>query len=237
MHDAFGMTFYYSDMLPVGYFIIYLPFVFFIVWIFYKLLLKHIPQNAVRYSSTAVMLLILSGVPWLSVYQLSSEAKIICDQQGGLHIYKTVEVDGFRDGWDIETASKYGFSYLERGGGDYMNRWTMVDGQSVRQKVTEFKSQYHVVTGADYKKIGKKFTRSASQVKHAETGEVLGELVTISIKPIYLDATFISMVGGSVGVWLCGRKLTFPNENHELSYDNVILATLKPRKHNTGVEK
>lgn len=243
MDELFGMKLYYTDVLPYGYFIIYMPLVFLVLWIIYKLILKRIPVVSVRWVSSIVFLFVLLGLPWWDVYRISNEANKVCKEQGGLHIYKTLEAEGFLGGWGIEMASQYGFSFVESGGGKHMNRWTMVNGEPVRESITEFKSKYQVQIGADRRKISNIFKRSSSLVIDRKTKEVLGELVTIAIRSTLLDAIFLSSVGGSVKGWRCGdeapgqeRYFDKFNKRYRYTFSDLIKETLKPKLQNKGEE-
>ena len=244
MHELFGMTLYFSDMLPIGYFIIYLPFVLFVIWLVYKLILKRISIASIRLTSTILFSLILLGLPWLDVYRISHEAGSVCKEQGGLHIFKTVEADGFIGGL-IEDESKYGFNFTE--GSDGKNnkfRWTMVDGKAVKEKISDYKSRYELQIKEKRVRINGYLQRTRYQVDDRISGEVLGELVIINIRSTLLDAFFLSSVGGSVTGWRCGNEAPEgeggyePNSKKYLyGPSDLIKAILKPKKQNKGEEE
>lgn len=148
--------FYFSGAGWLGY-IAYAPAAAMLLPLFNQLFLRRISN--VRSRKFWLVLLAVPLVTWplLAVLMLSYEAKGVCREQGGLHVYRTVEADGILGGWGIETASKYGFKFVEDGAGERMKRWTMVDGKPVSESITAYSSKYQLQVGVDGKKIGNRF--------------------------------------------------------------------------------
>ena len=233
-------TFYLTGAGWLGYFI-YVPIALAIIGLLYWLLLRRIPVIVLRIVSLFIISVPLLTFPLWEALSISYEAEKLCKEKGGLHVYKTVEAEGLLGGWGIETASKYGFSFVESGGGKYMNRETMKDGEVIRESITEYKSRYQVQTGVDSKRIGHRFRRSSSRVIDRETTEVLGELVTIGIYPSRFDLIVLSLLPVEYDGWRCGDEAPEGQgryvpwkKNRTYNFSDVIKATLIPIKQAEG---
>jgi hypothetical protein len=219
--------FYFSAPGWVGY-LIYVPIAIVGVSAIYRLLLRRISNNATRIVSLSAISIVLLTWPLWEAMAISIQGEKLCLSQGGLHIYRTAETDGFLGGWGIETASKHGFEYAEVVGlGGKFYRQHMKNGVKIEEEINEFTSRYQVQIGADSEDIDRQFRRSTSRVVIRDTGEVLGEFVTITIYPSRFDNIFLGLVGAGSKLWLCGRE-SHLNNNKKLGYDDLILATLVP---------
>ena len=208
MHELFGMKLYFSDALPIGYVILYIPLVLLFLFICYRLILKRIPVAWMRRGTVLLILITLSAAPWWDVYRLSSEATRLCVEQGGLHVYKKEKAEGFIGSSSIQYWSKYGFNYLE--GGDERNkfRWTISNGNVLREKIQDFKSQYILKITKNNKPITNYFRKSIYQVNELNSGEELGNLVIFRIHPTIIDTVLLNIFGGSIIFWDCGNVVS-----------------------------
>jgi len=229
--------FYMTGLGQLAYWVLYLPLslgtVFLLAWLF----LKPICSRWLRWGITLPLALLAAAAPILNVYSLSMGAQQLCRSQGGLHVYKVVEADGLIGG-SIEYWSKYGFKYVESGGGDKMNRYTMQNGKVVPQRIQEFISRYQFKTGDSHVVVGKYFARSSEQVIDRQTNEILGELVHFSIYPGWLDNIALGVTGLGSGFtpWSCGDEPP-QGRKDRLGYEDVVMATIKPISANKGEEK
>ena len=234
----FPEHFYFTGAGWLGYFV-YIPIALFILGLLYWLLLRRIPKIAIR-----LILLIILSVPLLTfplweALSISYEAEKLCKEQGGLHIYKTVETDGFLGGWGIETATKYGFSYVESGCGKYGRskcRLTLKNDKEVREEIDEFTSRYHF-SSEMYVKINDRFYFNQYYVEDRKTKEILGELIIISIPLSYFDLIAHIPFLASPNSWACGgeapeqeRYYDKLNKRYRYTFSDLIKATLKPLK-------
>ncbi|MBI4692474.1 MAG: hypothetical protein HY749_00445 [Gammaproteobacteria bacterium] len=195
-------------------------------------------QSNERSRPTRVLLvaLLIGTLPWWDVFYRSARMAWLCPTQGGLRIYKTVEVDGFADGAGIETAHKLGFKYYEGPAIGYVEHWTW-DRVPAVEKRPDYEAQYEVLRLGGGTRIGSLFTKHRSWiVRNRETKEVLGELVTINTYPGVVDHLVAGLLGAESVQWSCGAeappgKGTFrPSFGYEYSAGDVIQATLKPKK-------
>ena len=233
-------TFYLTGAGWLGYFV-YVPIALAVIAFLYWLLLRRIPIIAVQIISLIMVSIPLLTFPLWEALSISYEAEKLCKEQGGLHVYKTVETDGFIGGWGIETAAKYGFSYVENGGGKYMGREILKDGKVNRESITEYKSRYHVGGGAG-EKINSHITRLRSaSVKDRETAEIIGELIIFQIYPSYFDLIMHIPFLASPTPWICGNEAPEKeryydkfNKRYRYTFSDLIKATLKPRNKDEG---
>lgn len=164
------------------------------------------------------------AVYW-DVYQTGQQATAICRERGGIHVYKTAEVEGFLGATDIERYSKLGFSYLEsQGAYDDKYRYTMRHGKAIRTDVEEFVSDYEVTTLEYDKKITKRISLNQYYVINRHTGEILGEDVFLFINPCWADSLFYGLTGFSYSPWICQGESDQPRYS-----DAIALRTLKPK--------
>ena len=233
---------FYLTELGKGAYVIYAFVTVVVAVIVYQKLLSRLQTRALRFALLAALTLPILLAPLWDVYQISMEAKQLCSEQAGMHVYRTVEAEGIRSG-DTEFWLKYGFSFVEDiGAGGKKYRYFLLNGKVSAEEisifVTDFISSYQVQTAQSHIVIGKHFERSSAQVIDRRTQEVLGELVTVFIYPGWLDKISIGLTGGGSGFspWRCGDKAT-SGKNENLTLRDLIAATIKPTYDHTGGAK
>lgn len=224
--------FYMSGLGKIAYVVLYLPAVLIFLTVLYRFWLRLLPIIWLRRSVMLLLTLFFAAAPWLEVYYISVEAQRLCRSQAGLHVYRVVDAEGFLEAGGIGYWSKYGFKYVESGGGTtrlIKYRETMQDGKAVTREVHEYISRYESRTGDSHVVVGKYFARSSEQVIDRQTNEVLGELVHFSIFPGLLDSIAIGLTGLGSGFnpWSCGNEAP-PGHKDRLGSNDVVLATIKP---------
>ena len=155
---------YITGLGTAGYFLVCVPLSLSVAWSIFKYGLRGITSPSLRWVVTLVIAGVMLALPLWDVFAISREAGKLCSEQAGLKVYRTVEADGFLGDSSIEIWSKFGFSYVESGGGDKMSRYTMQYGKAVHQRIQEFISRYQSKTGDSHVVIGKHFSRSSHQV-------------------------------------------------------------------------
>ena len=125
--------FYMTGVGMAGYVIVYVPLALFISFLI-AILLRKLPKF-LRWSIPLALAVFLVSTPLLEIFYISYKASRLCRTHAGLKVYKTAQADGFRWDYDIEYFSKYGFSFVESGGGTSDNpiitRHTIEDGRPV----------------------------------------------------------------------------------------------------------
>ena len=182
-----------------------------------------------RWSFIVVVLLVWEVIGNWDIYRTSREADRLCREEGGLHVYRTVEAEGFGNASSIEYWSRYGFKYVESGG----TRFWMEDGRVRHERVgvENLKSRYSWSDVEDHVPAGEGIERSSSHVVDKETGEELGRLVWFTIEPGRFDRLVLGLLPVEHNPWICGECV--PDELQEKwgkKYDrgDLILATLRP---------
>ena len=218
---------YFTGAGLLGY-LLYAPAVVLGVGLLHALLLRHIGVWALRWGTTAVLAVTLLSLPFWDVLTIAYEADKLCKEQGGLHVYKTVEAESFAGSTGIEYWSKYGFKYLEA----YGKRITLRDGKPHYESVdiAKYKSRYQYY-GAVEDVVGR-FERSRYIVDDRRTREKLGELVTFSIYPGWFDRLFLGLLPVEFNPWICGEEPPpgVTKYGEHLYSDDLIRATVKPKK-------
>ena len=165
------------------------------------------------------------------VVQIGREANKICREQGGLHIYKTVETEGFYGSSGIKYWSEYGFKYVESGlSKNGVSHWTWVEGKKQHRYVPLPLSRYQWRGPGKRTRINTWIFRSSSRVVDRQTGEKLGQLVWFSVYPGWFERWLLSMFNEHS--WTCGENV--PKEKQALygkryGEDELIKFTLHPK--------
>jgi len=177
-------------------------------------------------SLSAALMAAFVAVAW-DVWLLGRAANQLCRAQGGLHVYRTVETDGFIGTSNIAYWSKYGFSYVEVGGGDGRKyHISLHDGEPEVAEVHGFQSRYGVHS-ATHEPVVPGISRSRYWIGDVETGAVLGELITFTIERGWVDRR----MPFEHTPWICGDVIdrAEPRFNNHFGYQDLVKATLKPR--------
>jgi len=224
-----GTTVYMSRLGLLGYKYLYLPAVLIVVLLVYWLALRQLPRRWLRWGLAVLLAAGLAILPWWDVYQTGKQVTGWCRKEGGLHVYKTVEAEGFEGSTSIEYWSKYGFRYVD----GYGKRFMLVDGK--REALTlpsEGASRYVWGSKEDHHPLTPLISRSSSHVIDRRTGEELGTLVWFTIDPGWWDRLLLGLVPGELNPWICGEEV--PGDLQDTwgkKYDrgDLILGTLRPQ--------
>ena len=228
----FGVTFYTTGM-PLLVMIILLPLATVII---NKRLKKrclktsgppdHSTQRIIvakRVGLFAIVLFfaVLGDVIWtgITVHKL-------CKMEGGLHVYKTVEAEGFLGSGSSEWI-EYGFQFVESNFLGDKFRLTTIAGLSKRTKVESFQSRYEEV-GPERTVLTNTLARTRYYIKDRQTGEVLSERIYFSIYPGWLDKHFFTITGFTYSPWICGNYLFGDNQRKVIPHTELIKRTLQP---------
>jgi len=151
----------------------------------------------------------------------------MCQAEGGLKIYKTVEgVDGFyidRLGPTTEWITKYGYQFVEGKGLDvkYMRLSRGQSGKIIEEKNVVLKSKYRYEYSGGNFGIG--YARGERRIRDLQTNEILASYINISYEGGWAErfiARFSDAGSGFAGACDEGAKRVWP--------DQIIQQTLKP---------
>lgn len=220
---------YITGLWLPAYVVVYTPLALFITWFAHRLLLRHLPLAWLRWGTVFMALGAILAAPVWDVYAIGKEAGKLCREQAGLRVYKVVEANGIRSG-DTEFWLKQGFKFVEdvgRGGKKY--RYILHDGTVTSEEIPEFVTHYVIQGGQNFRVIDKHFSSDSARVLDIQAGEVIGELVTVSIYPGWFDQILLGITGTGSGFtpWLCGNEPP-PGRTETLVLRDLVMATIKP---------
>jgi len=196
--------FYFTGTGWLGY-IVYIPIGLAVLVTMYLLLLRKISGTSIRLISLAALSVIVLTWPLWGALALSYEAEKLCNEQGGLHIFKTAKADGYIGGL-IQDDSKYGFRYSEGIAGKNKYRWSIVNNQIVKKHITKYKSRYKLMRQEKNIQNNEKITKSSYQIVDYINGEVLGDFVYFRIHPSWFDGFVLSLLPVEYNPWICGKE-------------------------------
>ena len=235
--------FYFTGAGWLGYFI-YVPVALLVTGLIYQLLLRRISLLVIRWPVMIIVSIVLITWPLWGALAISYQAEKLCKEQGGLHVYKTVETDGFLGGVSIKYWSKYGFDYVEGGCGKYGRskcRKILQNGGEKNEEIPEWISQYAVEPGETGPLRNGPFRINTFQVINRQTEEVLGDLVYFQIYPSRFDKFLLHLLPVEFNPWICGNeapegKGSYSPGDKKYLYgsDDVVKATLKSKRRSNG---
>lgn len=206
--------------------------VIFITPIVYLLILKRF-RFSVKLVGIVALWIIAVFVAYWDVYQISKEARRLCKEEAGLHVYKTVEAESFLGSVvGIENWSKYGFQYVE---GLYKGQKTRVmykEDKVVYETIPEYTSQYQSLS--EEKVIKGSFVKTRRVILDRQTGEILGEEIAFKVYPGWLDSRLLGVLGFT---WIpprCDGDFSPEPGKTTFYYEDLIKAVIKPKSLNQG---
>ena len=237
--DLFGTTLYMTSLGVFLYKYVYLPLMAVLLALLYRLLLRRVRPTAMKWSLLAMLAVGLTLLPWWDVYRTGSQVTELCRNEGGLHVYRTVEADGFLGASSIEYWSRYGFKYVEGGGtGNRKFRATIRDGQAVDEEVPEYISRYQWKGKENHVPIAPLIERSSSHVIDRQSGGELGTLVWFTIGKGWFDRLAMGFLPGEANPWICGwdappqqGQYWEAKKKWVYSSDDLIKGTIQPLSH------
>ncbi|WP_321532215.1 hypothetical protein [uncultured Desulfuromonas sp.] len=167
---------------------------------------------------TFVMLIV---VFW-DVYQIGQQATKLCNEEAGLHVYRTAEAESFLGAAGIRGWAEYGFEFTEGESDKDKIRYFMENGKPTYKKVDQFLSQYELVTTR--KKITNRIGIIKQQIKDRNSNEVLGEANEFKIHGGWADMLFFNLTGFSYSPWICSGR----NQKKKIYPSDLVKAVLAP---------
>lgn len=191
----------------------------------YWLILKRLPI-AIRIISIVGLWFAGVFVAYWDVYQIAKETEHLCKEEAGLHVYKTVEAEGFLGPINIEYWAKYGFKYVE---GLYQNNKTRLmlnDNKIIRETVSDYISRYQVKT--ESKTLDLPIVKTREMILDRQTNETLGEIISFKFYPGWLDSKLLGIMGFT---WIpprCDGNYLPKRQKRTIYYDDLIKKVIKP---------
>lgn len=206
------MKFYLSDGALLLLVVVYAPIVVLALW----WLWRKLPQRrSIRFAITTVVALAASAVPLWDVAITSVQMARLCPG-AGLKVYRTVEADGYLANFGYgEEVLKAGFSYFEKKVHPgkisvYERRNGKISEQSINPKTTTYtpksRYEYQYDSGSALKGALHIAVRR-SMTKDRTSGELLGEELTYTAFPGWVDRHTVQLLGNFV--WPCPQNSKF----------------------------
>ena len=167
-------------------------------------------------------------IAYWDVYQISKEARRLCKEEAGLHVYKTVEAEGFLGSvTGIANWSEYGFQYVEGIYKGKKTRATLKNGNVVYEVISEYTSRYQ--SKSEEKKFKKTFVKHERVIMDRDTGEILGEEVGFKVYPGWLDRWLLGKLGFTWIPSYCDGDYPPERGKTTLKYEDLIKAVIRPK--------
>ncbi|MEN8141531.1 MAG: hypothetical protein ABFR97_09945 [Thermodesulfobacteriota bacterium] len=229
MFEIFGTTYYYNGG-PLIVLLVVSPVAALLFWLLARFVNRSMSNSAVlvklfgrSWRATVVFLAALTVIMHLDIIWVAHQVKHLCKEQGGLHIYKTAQVDGFCTRVGDEEWLQMGFSYVEHDRGYVKYR---TDSQNKLKKVDQVECQYELTSKDEI--LSYHLKRSSFQVRDRITKDVLGERVSFVIYPSFVDRFLLGVTGFHFSPWRCGDTNTDKGQTTRISAIDIVKNTLFP---------
>lgn len=195
--------------------------------ILYRLVLKR-HQLWVRIASITALWVVAMVVAYWDVYQISREARRLCREEAGLHVFRTVEAEGFLGDISIDYWAKYGFRYVESPYRGNKTRFTMNEGKVTSESILDYVSRYEYAR--DTRALEAPFEREQDMIRDRQTGETLGDIVAFYVYPGWLDSRLLGLLGFAWSPPRCDEDYKPKPQKATLYYTDLVKAVIKPKQ-------
>jgi hypothetical protein len=162
---------------------------------------------------SALALLIIEVLLFWDVYWIGQEAKILCKEKAGIHIFHSAEVDalpvqyGLKDS-EINRLLKLGYRFViaseATGPHQKLFRYSLKNNTITKEAIDKYTNRYRFRSNHPGKVINRYFTNKIRFIEDTRTGEIMGESVLIVIHPGKVDSWLLRKTGLSFTPWFCG---------------------------------
>ena len=198
--------------------------------IVYRLFLKKLERKK-RIICISSLWAITFLIGYADVIYISLKARKLCREEAGLHVYKTVEAEGFLGSISIDYWSKYGYKYVEDLYRDNKKtRFILKEGKVISETIPQFISRYEYVRKSEVLKAP--FTRDKDMIRDRQTGEILGEIVAYYVYPGWLDSRLVGLLGFSWSPPRCDGDYIPKPQKITLQLSDLVRAIIKPKSEN-----
>jgi len=213
MITIFGTT-YYTWLAPYPLLFI----IAFLVFLMLVFMLDHwIKKRRIRITKGLaiwiIVLFVLEVILFWDVVWVAHEAKRLCKEEGGLHVYKTVEVESLPNQRiikekEINRLLDLGYGYVVNSnienGKEVLYRYSKENGLLIKREIYDFSSRYQMDSNNYGEVINRYLKKDVLYVTDKETGCILSEAVLFSIYPGRVDSWLLGKSGLSFTPWFCG---------------------------------
>ena len=198
----------------------------------YRLVLRRY-QFGLRMLSIIVLWAVAIVVAYWDVYQISKEARRLCKEEAGLHVYKTVVAKGFLGSTNIDYWAKHGFEYVEslyKEG--KKTRFTLNQGKVTSETIPGYVSRYEYTRETQV--LAAPFEKEQDMIRDRQTGEILGEVVAFYVYPGWLDSRLLGLVGFTWSPPRCDGDYKPKPQKTTLYYMDLVKAVIYPETGDKG---
>ena len=203
--------------------LLYTPIALFVLWCLWKA----VPgKRAIRIGATSIATILAALFPFWDVLSTSNQMARLCPA-AGVRVYKAVEVEGYLTNFGGEGDVLRGqMNYLEeQTRPNKISIYTKQENKLVEQIVDPTKMPYVIKSRYEYRygsaeqlEGAKNIAKARSVVVDRISGEILGEAVSYTAFPGWIDRNSIQLLGNFS--WHCP-------ENSGISTD-LLRQTLRP---------
>jgi len=141
----------------------------------------------------------VTGAMFWDVIGTTFAMRKACATEAGLHVYKTVEAEGFYSNRFYKNAVDFGrspYAYVE---GD-TERWYRQNGEVKHESIAKSSGRYQLLSLRD-EVLPHNMSRWQMVIKDSLTEQILASSVTIRAHPGWLDRVLLAHWGPAV--WIC----------------------------------
>jgi len=183
----------------------------------------------------SILWLVAFLVGYTDVIYISLKARKLCREEAGLHVYKTVEAEGFLGALNIDYWAKYGFKYVEK---EFINgekyRSTLVNNEIKKEEVNHILSRYEYVN--DLEVLEAPFNRGRKMIRDRQNDEIIGEIISFGVYPGWVDRRLLGVIGFTWSPAGCDGDYKPVPQKSTLTYRDLIKAVIKPKESIKGDE-
>lgn len=196
------MKFYISDLSLVALAAFYLPLVIWVLWRIWNSGL----QRGAKVAALMVAVIVAYAIPMWDVTVNSLAMAKVCPT-AGLHIYKTVEVDGLIAGVGADFLERHPYKYAEvKAPGGRWARYERQNNQVATSQIDSPISEYEVGSNGWHLDLERGVDVLRYFIRHRQTKEILADDIKFRSLPSWVDKVFLYSWAGTGGGEFCGSE-------------------------------
>lgn len=204
---------------------------------------RHVRWLAIGGTTFGLLLLLAFGLFW-DVYLIGQRAKELC-RETGLVLVKQISTNSLAGLTSIQSYRSLGLEFVEDEVNGRRYRFTVRDGMPYREPISDFVSQYQLVSAVERPSTGagaieRSFMHNVERIVDRASGDIAGILKETSIHAGWLDKLVFNLTGFTYTPWTCGKKhdgelVVGPERmTHQALVTAVIRVPIDPRRDRNG---
>ncbi len=195
------MKLYISGVSVIVLIVFYLPLV---IWIMRRIWGGNLQSGAK--ASAMILVAIVAYIIPLGDVTVNSVAMAKVCPTAGLHIYKTVEVEGYAGMVSGDILKRYPYSFVENESYGKWVRWEWQDNEIKLIRGVSPKSEYEITSDTWHPDPQKRVEVMRDIIRHRMTGEILADDLKYQPLPSWIDRLFLFSWAGYWSPGNCGSK-------------------------------